>query len=249
MRITTFVISVALTSLTGCASIVNGQNQSVSVETRTESGPVSGANCKLSNNKGTWYVTTPGSTTVNRSYEDLAVRCDKTNVEPGLASVKSATKGMAFGNILFGGIIGAGVDMSTGAAYDYPTLITVMMGTNAVIAPAPAVNGAPPSQATPAAFAPPAQTANVQADAAVAPTALPAGIVALPQPVVAPQPAKAIGVDSYSAERLARQSACNVEPAAALISKGPGYESYSVKCTSGDVQMIRCELGNCRVLK
>ena len=28
--------------------------------------------------------------------------------------------------VLIGGIIGAGVDITTGAAYDYPTLITVM---------------------------------------------------------------------------------------------------------------------------
>lgn len=137
---------------TGCASIVNGQNQSVSVEARTDNGPVVGASCKLSNNKGTWFVTTPGSTTINRSYEDLAVRCDKENHDPGLASVKSSTKGMAFGNILFGGIIGAGVDMSTGAAYDYPGLITVLMGKTTVVAPpsqdpsgAPGQSKAPPS--------------------------------------------------------------------------------------------------------
>ena len=56
--------------LGGCASIVNGQNQSVSVEARNETGAVAGVNCKLSNNKGTWFVTTPGSTTVQRSYQD-----------------------------------------------------------------------------------------------------------------------------------------------------------------------------------
>jgi hypothetical protein len=49
-------------------------------------------------------------------------------LESGLATVKSKTKGMAFGNILFGGAIGAGVDAGTGAAYDYPQLISVAMG-------------------------------------------------------------------------------------------------------------------------
>jgi hypothetical protein len=38
---------------------------------------------------------------------------------------------MMAGNILFGGFIGAGVDASTGAAYDYPSIIKVMMGGNA----------------------------------------------------------------------------------------------------------------------
>lgn len=34
---------------------------------------------------------------------------------------------MAAGNILFGGLIGVGIDVATGAAFDYPTLITVPM--------------------------------------------------------------------------------------------------------------------------
>lgn len=57
----------------------------------------------------------------------LLIDCEKENQDPGLASVKSSTKAMAFGNLLFGGVIGAGVDMASGAAYDYPTMITVLM--------------------------------------------------------------------------------------------------------------------------
>lgn len=124
------------TQLVACASIVSGQNQSISVETRTETGPVSGANCRLTNNKGTWFIMTPGSTTVQRSIEDLAIKCDKESHEPGMASVKSSTKAMAFGNIIFGGVIGVGVDIASGAAYDYPPLITILMGKQSVIAPA-----------------------------------------------------------------------------------------------------------------
>ncbi len=126
---------IAITLLTtGCASIVSGTSQPVSVETRASSGSaLNGANCKLTNNKGTWFVTTPGSATVSRSYEALNVRCEKDGSEPGQSVVNSSTKGMAFGNILFGGPIGAGVDMASGAAYDYPNLITVMMGTTATV--------------------------------------------------------------------------------------------------------------------
>lgn len=32
---------------------------------------------------------------------------------------------MAFGNLKFGGLIGAGVDIGTGAAYDYPQVISI----------------------------------------------------------------------------------------------------------------------------
>jgi hypothetical protein len=120
-------------NLTGCASIVNGTNQIVSVETLHTSGKVAGASCKLENDKGVWYVTTPGTVTVHRAYGDMIVKCEKEGLGPGVATVKSSTKAMLAGNLLFGGPIGAGVDAASGAAYDYPTLFQVMMGNNTTI--------------------------------------------------------------------------------------------------------------------
>jgi hypothetical protein len=124
-----FPILLALAGLsTGCASITTGHNQSLSIETRAEGKPVAGANCRLENDKGTWYATTPGTATVRRSYNDLNVRCELDGHEPGITAARSATKGIAFGNVLFGGIIGAAVDVGSGAAYDYPSLISVELG-------------------------------------------------------------------------------------------------------------------------
>lgn len=143
MKIQTTVLILLAAQLGGCASIVNGQNQSISVDTRTEDNQVAGAYCTLVNNKGTWYVTTPGSATVNRSFEDMSITCKKDAHAPGVLTVKSSTKAMAFGNILFGGVIGAGVDVATGAAYDYPPLITVTMGkTGTLAAPVPPASSA-----------------------------------------------------------------------------------------------------------
>ena len=148
LRISLAVIAACLS--TGCASIVSGQNQSLSVTAKNNGSDVTGAKCSLSNDKGQWFATTPGSVTVRRSYNELSVNCTLDGLQPGLVSVKSSTKGMAFGNILFGGIIGAGVDMSTGAAYDYPTLINVDMGqTTSIVPPAePAKDAAPAKVAT-----------------------------------------------------------------------------------------------------
>lgn len=113
--------------LQSCASIVSGSNQSIAFKTVDKQGKlVDSANCELKNDKGTWFVKTPGSVTVNRSVENLHIDCKKNNLK-GLKSIKSTTKGMAFGNILFGGIIGAGVDVSTGAAFDYPVSNTIVM--------------------------------------------------------------------------------------------------------------------------
>lgn len=108
--------------VTGCASIVNGTQQSVSVKT----GEVRGANCELSNNKGTWYVSnTPGSVVVHRSFQDLEVSCQKKGYHNKVKKIGSSTKPMAFGNVVFGGVIGAGVDVANGAAYDYPVEINL----------------------------------------------------------------------------------------------------------------------------
>lgn len=110
--------------LQGCASIVSGQTQVVSVQTPG----CEAARCELSNDKGKWFVSsTPGTVSVNRSYNNLQVLCRKDGVEAEPASFASTTKGMAFGNILFGGVIGAGVDIHNGAAYDYPQLLSVPM--------------------------------------------------------------------------------------------------------------------------
>ncbi len=97
--------------------------------------------CELVSSNGTWYVSTPGTVPIERGYDDLSVTCKKQDMDPGIVTVKSTTKGMAFGNILFGGIIGAAVDMGTGAAYEYPSLITVFMGRTTVLEP-PKKNGA-----------------------------------------------------------------------------------------------------------
>ena len=116
-----FLAIIALLSLSACASMTTGQNQPVSVTTF----PVTGASCKLVNDKGTWHVpSTPPSVVINRAHGDLAVTYNKNELN-GSTVVKSKVKGMAFGNILAGGIIGAAVDAGTASAYDYPSEITV----------------------------------------------------------------------------------------------------------------------------
>ena len=107
-------------SLSACASIVSGTTQSLSVETSPKN-----ASCALQNDKGKWYVNdTPASVVVNKSYNDLSVTCQKGSLA-GEGKFKSKSNAAGFGNIVFGGAIGAGVDHETGAAYDYPDVLRV----------------------------------------------------------------------------------------------------------------------------
>lgn len=128
MNYKALAVLAAVSVLSGCASIVNGHNQSVSVTTHSKGADLSGAKCSLSNDKGEWFTTTPGSVTVRRSFKDLAVNCAFGGLDAGIEKAKSTTKPMVFGNILFGGVIGAGIDVASGAAYDYPDIIQVNMG-------------------------------------------------------------------------------------------------------------------------
>jgi hypothetical protein len=122
-------LAIASFAFAGCASITGQNGQSMSFKTRTAEGPeVVGAACEVTNNKGKWFVTTPGSVQVTRSNDDMQILCGKAGYEPGRASVVSDTKAAMFGNILFGGGIGAIVDHKTGAAYEYPNFIEVIMG-------------------------------------------------------------------------------------------------------------------------
>lgn len=106
--------------LTGCASITESKNQSMSVST----SDVTGAMCTLSNSKGSYYVnSTPGSVMVRNACDQLTVTCKKDGyvpANPAAGSIQDKSKGMAWGNILFGGIIGIAVDRNTGAGCTYP---------------------------------------------------------------------------------------------------------------------------------
>jgi hypothetical protein len=123
----TVTIFFSIIMLTGCASITGSTTQNISVETRSDSGVISGAECELTNAKGKWLVRTPGSTVVQRSNDDLIALCNKKGYSPGQQKLISTTKGSMFGNILLGGGIGAIVDHKNGSAYEYPSLVQIFM--------------------------------------------------------------------------------------------------------------------------
>jgi hypothetical protein len=127
-----FTIAIAMLSIltTGCSTITGGgTSQSVSVQTLAADGQdVESAKCEMTNDEGTWFVTTPGSSVVRRSNKDLQVICNKVGLDVGTANVVSRTTGNMFANILLGGGIGAIVDHNNGSAYEYPGLIKIVMG-------------------------------------------------------------------------------------------------------------------------
>jgi hypothetical protein len=122
------ILSAITLATVGCASITGSTSQNVSVQAKEPSGvEVVGASCELSNKRGKWFVTTPGSVGVSKSNDDMQVICTKDNYSPVRNAIVSETKGSMYGNIIFGGGIGAVVDHNSGAAYEYPALIQMLM--------------------------------------------------------------------------------------------------------------------------
>jgi hypothetical protein len=112
---------------TGCASITGSRNQPISVTTTHEGKPVTGAYCTLVNDKGTFYVNTPGSVVILKAYGDMSATCKKDESHVGVGVFQSASEGATWGNIVAGGLIGYAIDAGTGAGFSYPPTLNIEM--------------------------------------------------------------------------------------------------------------------------
>ncbi len=130
-----FIFAGAVSILfTGCATITSSEIQNVSLNTKAIDGQVvDKAKCKLTNDKGSWEITSPGFVGVRRSSKDLMVECKKEGLADGLLRAISRTAGGMWGNIIFGGGIGAIIDHSKGTGYNYPDELPVKMGSSVIV--------------------------------------------------------------------------------------------------------------------
>jgi|TARA_B100000131_G_C17767284_1_gene471727 hypothetical protein len=116
-----FALLTSFILLTSCASTMSGNSQNITVTSN-----VQGATCTLSNDKGTWTLTTPGSAVITSSRVNLALTCAKEGYLNGVASLPSKHKDSAtWGNVILGGGIGYIIDRKSGAAFIYPQQVTV----------------------------------------------------------------------------------------------------------------------------
>jgi hypothetical protein len=255
-----FGILLSLTLISGCASIVTGQDQIVSVDTPL----CPTAKCKLQNEEGVYWVpSTPGTISVDREYGDLVVTCSKPGYPDAMMNVSSSTKGMAFGNIILGGIIGAGVDMGTGAAYDYPSDIVVPLDCRDEVAKA----AAPTSGQFSAGAAKLIDSSKCESpqfafmdgtdeiyksrceDGRTGVIRCTAG-GCTPLNISSPVAANTVamndvgtGKHEFSALKTAKQDGC--PGSVKLVDKDVTKETYLAKCEDGSSRAVECEFGNC----
>lgn len=133
-RFTVSALSVLSVLATGCASITGSELQQVSLSVQqSDQAVVEGARCKLANDKGSWEATAPGFVQIRRSADDLTVKCEKQGLPDGLLKAVSRAGGDMYGNIIFGGGIGALIDHNKGNGYNYPDELLVLMGASRVV--------------------------------------------------------------------------------------------------------------------
>ena len=104
IKCTAFVLVAIL--LSGCATIVSGTTQKLNVSSQP-----SGAEAKVDN---TISAKTPAVFTLERR-SDHTIEISKEGYKSATIMIKRTFNGMATGNILLGGIIGAGVDAASGS--------------------------------------------------------------------------------------------------------------------------------------
>ena len=117
-----------LSFLSGCASIVGDHTQPISVFAvcAGSAAPVE-AGCVLENDKSRKSITSPSTGAIARSNSDLTIQCTLGNSKRGRVVLSSKGDEKILGNLVAGGIVGAFVDVGTGAAFNYPNRVTVLM--------------------------------------------------------------------------------------------------------------------------
>jgi len=116
---------VAAALLGGCASIVEGTNQQIAVNTNP-----AGADCGLYRQgvKIGTILKAPGSTLVNKTKHDIWIVCVKQGYQQATYLNHSGIAPGTFGNIVAGGGIGWAIDSASGAdnKYDSPVNLSLV---------------------------------------------------------------------------------------------------------------------------
>lgn len=118
------IVAMGMAALSGCATIVEGSDQSITVNTNPP-----GASCLLKRGGVTIAAVdpTPGSANVSKSKDPIGVQCSKDGFRTAESGLSSDFEGMTLGNILIGGVVGVAIDAGSGAMNKYPEHVSVQM--------------------------------------------------------------------------------------------------------------------------
>ena len=116
-----FIVFAAL-GLTGCATLVEGTGQNIAISTP----PTQGAYCVLTRPGGRFIVTTPGVLHLDKTADDLAIRCTHPGFADASGTIPAQFEGWTLGDAALG-VVPVVVDVATGAMHAYPTEFALPM--------------------------------------------------------------------------------------------------------------------------
>ncbi|MES2075252.1 MAG: hypothetical protein V4462_06475 [Pseudomonadota bacterium] len=119
------IAALALTA--GCATLTESTQQQVTVQTILDNHEVGGVGCVLYNDVGKWFVTSPARVTIRRSAAPLRVDCKQDGAAWAYEKVDSKVNSSVWGNVVLTAGAGYLVDRNTGAGFDYPATLTVIL--------------------------------------------------------------------------------------------------------------------------
>ena len=120
---------IAVVLLSGCASIVEGRSQQMTVNTNPN-----GASCVFMR-QGLPVATvepTPNSVYIEKNKYDITVECSKDGYQKATYFNHSGTAGATWGNIVLGGLIGWGIDSASGSDNKYESPMNISLVPNEV---------------------------------------------------------------------------------------------------------------------
>lgn len=113
-------------AVAGCATLTESTEQYVLVQTVLDHQQVSGIGCMLSNDVGRWFVTSPGRVAIRKSTQPLIVDCRQADVW-AYDQVYPKQNSSRWGNYILTAGAGQYVDKNTGAGFDYPDTLTLIL--------------------------------------------------------------------------------------------------------------------------
>ena len=127
-QVGSFLLGLAVLSTAGCATVIDGTSQKITVSTTPDH-----AQCSLTRANETIgeIENTPGIVEVDRTKNSIVVACSKPGYKSGSADDKSGSDGWVYGNFAIGGLVGFGIDFATGAHNKYTPNVEVALAPDA----------------------------------------------------------------------------------------------------------------------
>lgn len=124
IKIRPILILSSFLSTVGCASIIDGTSQQITVNTNPQ-----GATCGLyrKNERIGTIEQTPGSVLVKKTKRDIWIECVKDGYDIATFKDHSGVAGASFGNIAAGGLIGVAIDSASGADNKYDGIANITL--------------------------------------------------------------------------------------------------------------------------